>query len=154
MIKHKNVVNAFLIGLISIVSLVGLSGATIVSVTVPPGEEVTRKIDLEVDDRVRVQFTVEGIKNNLISFSIVYPNATEIHFGEIGKLGHDLVCDVKGEYTMFFVNNDMTDSKLVTLNYEIEHYMFGMPQTLFLVIIIVVLCIAMVAAFILLSPPM
>lgn len=154
MIKHKNVVNAFLIGLILLVSLVGLSGATTVSVTVPAGEEVTRKIDLEVDDRVRVQFTVVGTKNNLISFSIVYPNATEIYFGEIGTLSHDLVCDAKGEYTMVFVNNDMTDSKLVTLNYEIKHYMFGMPQTLFLVIIIVLLCIAMVAAFILLSPPM
>ena len=152
MTKHKNVAIAVLVGLISIASLVGLSDATTMSVTVPPGEEVNRKIDLELDDRVKIQFTVVGTKSNLISFSLVYPNATEISFGKIGVLSHTFVCDDKGEYTMIFVNNDTTDRKLVTLNYEIEHYLFGMPQTLFLVLIIVVLCIAMVAAYVLVSP--
>ena len=152
MTKHKNVAIALLVGLISIASLVGLSGAATVSMTVPAGEEVNRKIDLAVDDRVRIQFTVVGTKNNFMSFSLVYPNATEISFGEIGVLRHSFVCDAKGEYTMYFVNNDTTESKLVTLNYEIEHYLFGMPQTLFLVLIIAVLCIAMAAAYVLLSP--
>ena len=130
MMKHKNASIALLIGLIMIASLVDLLGATTVSMSVPHGEEVNQKIDLVVDDRVRIQFAVVGTKNSFISFSFVYLNSTEMNFGEIGVLSHSFVCDSKGEYTMYFVNKDTTDSKLVTLNYEIEHYMFGMPQTL------------------------
>ena len=152
MTKHKNVATALLIGLISIASLVNLSSAITSSMNVPAGEKVNRKIDLAMDDRVRIQFTVAGKENSFISFSLIYPNATEINFGEISMLSHTFVCDEKGEYTMYFVNNDTTESKLVTLNYEIEHYLFGMPQTLFLVLLIAVLCIAMVAIYVLASP--
>jgi hypothetical protein len=67
-------------------------------------------------------------KNDFISFSLIYPNATEINFGEIGLFSHTLVSDEKGEYTIYFVNSDNTESKLVTLNYQIEHYLFEMPQ--------------------------
>lgn len=154
MTKYKNVAIALLMGLISLATFVDLSSATTESMTVPAGEEANRKIDLAVDDRVRIQFTVVGKKNSLISFSFLYPNATEVKFGEIGVLSHSFVCDAKGEYTMYFVNSDTTESKLVTLNYEIEHYIFGMPQMLFLVLIIAVLCIAMVAIYVLASPHM
>jgi len=143
---------ALLIGLISIASLVYLANATILSMTVPAGEEVNRNIDLAVEDRVKIQFTVEGKENSFISFSLVYPNATEIDFGEISVFSRNFVCDEKGDYTMCFVNNDTTESKLVTLNYEIEHNLFGMPQMFFLVLIIAVLCIAMVAVYVLASP--
>lgn len=52
---------------------------------------------------------------------------------------------------MHFSNTDSLEDKLVTLDYEIEHYIFGMPQMLFLAIIIVLVCIAAVAAFILMG---
>lgn len=149
--KNKNFAIAILIGLILIVSFVDLSSATTLSVTVPAREEVNRKIDLAVDDRVRIQFTVVGKENSFIFFSLVYPNATEVNFGEIGVFDHIFVCDAKGEYTMYFVNND-NESKLLTLNYEVEHYLFGMPQTLFLMLIIAMLCIAMIAGYVLASP--
>jgi hypothetical protein len=152
MTKYKNVAMALLIGLFSIASLVYLANATTLSMTVPAREEVNRKIDLAFEDRVKIQFTVVGKENSFISFSLVYPNATEMNFGEISVFSHTFVCDEKGDYTMCFVNNDTTESKLVTLNYEIEHYLFGMPQMLFLVIVIAVLCIAMVAVYVLASP--
>jgi hypothetical protein len=53
---------------------------------------------------------------------------------------------------MCFVNNDLAENKLVSLNYEIESYMLGMPQTQFLVISIAVICVIMVAFYSLLSP--
>jgi hypothetical protein len=154
MIKRKKVVIALLIGLISNIILVDIIDAITMSVTVPAGEQEVRKIDLAVDDRVRVQFTVVGTKSNLISFSLVCPNGTEIDFGDIGRLNHSFICDAEGEYTMFFANSNPTDSKLVTLNYEIEHYLFGMPQTFFLVLVIVMFCLAMVAVYFLAYPSM
>jgi hypothetical protein len=53
---------------------------------------------------------------------------------------------------MRFVNNDLEENKLVTLNYDVEAYMFGLPQTQFLVIAIAVVCVMMVAFYSILSP--
>jgi len=41
--------------------------------------------------------------------------------------------------------------KLVTLDYEVEHYIFCIPQMVFLTIIIAIICIIAVATFILQS---
>jgi len=47
----------------------------------------------------------------------------------------------------------MSEDKLVTLDYEIQHYIFGIPQMLFLTIIIVLISVAAVATFILMEKP-
>lgn len=46
-----------------------------------------------------------------------------------------------------------SEDKLVSLDYEVQHYIFGMPQMLFLTIIIVLVCVAAVAVFILMGKP-
>jgi hypothetical protein len=131
--------------------LINLSDAATFSMTVPAGEEVNWKIDLEKDDQVTMKFTVVGAKNSLISFSLLYPNATEINFGEVGVFDYSFTCVMKGEYIMNFVNNDMNDNKLVTLNYDVEHYIFGMPQMMFIAVAIAVICLAMLAIYVLLG---
>ena len=141
-----------LIGLVSITFFVAPLWATTLSINLPPGEQVDQIMDLKVDDHVRIQFNVLGTDNNYISFSLVYPNSTEVNFGEVGLFSHNFICDTKGEYKMCFVNNDLAENKLVTLNYDVESYMFGMPQTQFLLIFIAVVCVLMVACYSLLSP--
>ena len=152
MIFNKKVGIILLIGLMSIIFLINLSSASLSSLTVPAGEEINQKINLDVNDRVIIEFKITGTENNLISFSLFYPNATERNFGEVGKLDYNFMCDVKGEYELNFVNNDIKESKLVTLNLGVEHYIFGMPQMLFLAVVIVVIFIAGLAARVLLSP--
>ena len=151
MTNYKKVAISLLIGIIFIASLINISNAATMSMTVPSGEEINRKINLAVDDRVIIQFTVIGQKNSLISFSLVCPNATEITFGEVGVFRHSFMSDAKGEYVMRFVNNDTNESKLLTLNYDIEHYMFGMPQLFFLALVITMICLAMLATKVLLG---
>ena len=151
MTNYKKVAITLLIGLILIASLINISNAATMSMTLPAGEEINRKINLAVDDRVIIQFTVIGQKNSLISFSLVCPNATEITFGEVGVFRHSFMSDAKGEYVMRFVNNDTNESKLLTLNYDIEHYMFGMPQLFFLALVITMICLAMLATKVLLG---
>ena len=146
MTNPKTVAITLLIGLLSIACLISVVNASTMSITVPAGEEVNRKINLDVDDRVGIQFTVVGTENNFISFFLVCPNATEIEFGEVGVFRYSFMCDAKGEYVMNFVNNEMNESKLVTLNYDIEHYMFGMPQLFFLALVIAVICLALIAS--------
>ncbi len=150
--NNKKVGIIQLIGLMVIIFLIDLSSASLSSFTIPAGEEINHKINLDINDRVVLEFRIIGTENNFISFSLFYPNATEMNFGEVGKLNHNFMCDAKGEYNLNFVNNDMNESKLVTLNLDVEHYIFGMPQMLFLAVVIVVIFLAGIAAKVLVSP--
>ena len=134
-----------------LVVLVGLGQATTTNLTVKGGEEVTHPVNLIVEDRVLIQFKVVGETVNTLHFSISFPNATKRDFGESGDFSYSFICDVKGEYVLHFVNDDQTEDKLVTLNYEVGHYIFGIPQMLFMVIIIVLACVGFVFAFVILG---
>ena len=147
----KKAIIIILVGFISIAYLVNFSHAATLNIIVPAGEEVNHKIDIKIDDRVIMQFTVVGGENSLISFSLLLPNATEITFGDVGVFDYSFISDIEGEYVMNFINTDMNESKLVTLNYDVEHYLFGMPQMFFLAIVITGFCLLMLGAFVLLG---
>ena len=151
MIKRKFAI-VFFIGLILIMSFVSPLWATTLSINLPAGEQTDHTLSLRLDDHVRIKFNVLGTESSYVDFSLVFPNSTELNFGEVGVFNYNFVCDVKGEYKMCFVNNDLAENKLVTLNYDVESYMFGLPQTQFLVIFIAVVCVMMVAFYSILSP--
>jgi hypothetical protein len=146
----RRLLGCILIVLALAVVFIGLGHATTTQFTVKTGE-VTHPINLIAEDRVLIQFKVIGTTSSLIQFSLIFPNATSKEFGESGDFSYSFVCDAEGEYTLNFTNNDPTESKLVTLNYEIDHYIFGMPQMLFMVILIVIVSMVGVAVFIGLS---
>ena len=72
-------------------------------------------------------------------------------FAGSGDFSYSFICDVEGEYMLHFVNTDQTEEVRVTLDYEIDHYIFGMPQMLFMVILIAVVSMVGVAVFVGLS---
>jgi len=121
--------------------------------TVQGGKEETRSISLAVEDRVLIRFTVVGLSDSSLHFYTTYPNGTEKDFGRRGDFHNSFLCDIEGECVLHFSNTDSTEDKLVALNYEVQHYIFGIPQMLFLTIIIVVVCVAAVAVFILMGKP-
>jgi hypothetical protein len=131
--------------------LVGLGEATTASLNLKPSEEVLQPVNLIPEDRVLIQFKVIGATSSLVHFSLIFPNATVKDFGEIGSYTTSFVCDLEGEYTLNFTNTDQAENRLVTLNYEIDHYILGMPQMLFMVILIAVVSVVGVAVFIGLS---
>jgi len=126
--------------------------ATVQSFKVLAGQEETRTLDLVVDDRVQIRFTVIGQKASLIDFYVTDPlGNVMVTFGSVGTVNYDFVCSLKGTYTLHFSNVASVEDKLVSLDYEVTSYIFGMPQTLFLVTIVAVLCVGAVAVFILMS---
>ena len=100
-----------------------------------------------------IRFTVVGLSDSSLHFYITYPNGTEKDFGRRGDFHDSFVCDTEGKCVLHFSNTDSTEDKLVALNYEVQHYIFGIPQMLFLTIITVIVCVAAVAAFILMGKP-
>jgi hypothetical protein len=140
-----------LVSLALIAALTGLGQATTATFTVKSGDEITHPINLIAEDRVLIQYNAVGGTVNTIHFSINFPNGTVKDFGESGKLSYSFVCDAEGEYTLNFTNTDQAEDMLVTLNYAIDHYIFGMPQMLFMTILIAVVSVVGVAVFIGLS---
>jgi hypothetical protein len=153
-LRRSTVYVLIIIALLAV--FMGLGQAATTTLTVKGGEEVTYPITLAVEDRVLIQVSAVvssavGEASNTVHFSIVFPNGTVRDLGEVGQTSFSFVCDVEGEYTLHFVNNEQTTEKSVNLNYEIDHYIFGIPQMLFMALIIVLACVGGVFAFVILG---
>ncbi|MEM3875228.1 MAG: hypothetical protein QXU45_08890 [Candidatus Bathyarchaeia archaeon] len=132
--------------------LVQLALAATETFGVHGGEEATRVLKLRVDDHVVITISVTG-GDNAIRFYFSFPNGTVRDFGDVGYFRYSFVCDLEGDYVLRFSNTGSQQDNIVALNYEVEHYIFGVPQMLFLTVVIAVVCVAMVAAFILMGKP-
>ncbi len=147
----KRVICSILVATI-ILFVIPMVEATAQSFTVHAAQSETKLLNLVVDDRVVIKFTVTGRTTNMLDFYIVDPYGNVMaSFGNTGSLDYTFVCLQEGEYKLNFSNTDSTEDKLVVLDYEVEHYIFGMPQMLFLTFIVVGICVAAVAVFVLLS---
>jgi len=144
----------FLFAVIVFTILIQLADATAISFTVPKGEEITKSISLVVEDHVLVKFTVVGQTESTLDFNITDPHGNmEAEYSKESAVSYSFVCDEAGKYVLHFSNVHYSEDKFVTLNYEIAHYIFGIPQMLFLTIIIVLVCMGAVATFILMGKP-
>jgi len=145
----------FFIVLAALSSSIRFGLATVGSFTVKAGEEVTRPLSLAVEDRVAIKFAIVGGQGgSTLDFRITCPNGTDkAIYIDVGNLDYRFVCDAEGNYTMHFSNAGSFEDMFVSLDYEVQHYIFGMPQMLFLTMIVVVVCVAAVAVFILMGKP-
>jgi hypothetical protein len=121
------------------------------SFTVKGGEEVTETLSLAAEDHVTIILTVGGLVGDTINFYITCPNGTVKDFGKVATLDYRFICDLGGEYVLHFSNIDSAQDRVVTLNHEVQHYIFGIPQMLFFVMIVAAICVAMAAAFVLMG---
>jgi hypothetical protein len=127
--------------------------ATTESFMVQPGQEVTRPIKLNADDRCSITLTVQvqGPSPSKIHFFMVLPNGTQTDYGEVSQYRIDFFTDTSGECQLHFGNSNSSDSQLVTLNYETDHYVFGIPNMIFMLIVITVLLVFVAAGYVLMG---
>ena len=119
--------------------------------TVHAGEEVNRSLDLAVDDHVFLRFSVgTGQSSDSINVKMICPNGTEITFGNIIDYEYTFTCTEQRTYVLHFTNSGSHDLSL-SFDCEIDHYVMGLPQMLFLALIVTVLCVAAVAVFIIIG---
>ena len=148
--SEKSVAGLILITALSAI-FIPSAKATAMNLIVQGGEEATRAINLVAEDRVLIRFTVLGQSAYTLRFHMSYPNGTSKEFGEVGDFSYSFVCDAGGEYVLHFSNKDSTEEKRVALDYEVQHYILGIPQMLFLTTIIVLVCVGAVAVFVLMG---
>jgi hypothetical protein len=147
--SRKTLLHFFLIAVLFVI-FIQLTEATTTNFTLHGGDEEVRSLKLAVEDRVFIRFTVIGQTTSNVRFYITCPNSTVREFGEVGDFSYSFVCGDEGDYSLHFINSSEED-KLVTLDYEVQHYVFGMPQMLFLTIIIVWVSVGAIAVFVLMG---
>lgn len=135
-------------------SVINSANAETETFSVPPETDLTKSLDLRENDRVSIGFSVIGETTNEIDFYITDPDGDTIYpYNNTGHVSFSFLTTEAGTYTLHFDNTQSTETKTVTLNYDVEHYILGMPQTMFLTTIIVIICVIAVAAFILTGKP-
>jgi hypothetical protein len=129
--------------------------ATTESLAVNAGKEVTRSIELGPEDRIQLtcNVRVEGIAQTLNNFQfwVIFPNATTKDYGATAQTSISFISDIKGNLELHFDNINSSDPKRVTLYYNIEHYIFGIPQIPFLLIAVAVFLVCIAAGYIIMG---
>jgi multisubunit Na+/H+ antiporter MnhC subunit len=152
MILFKKIFACLILAAVVFLCLVPMAGATAESFTVHASQEETKYLNIASEDHVQIRFVATGQAANTLDFYISDPQGDTIAYSyDTADFDYTFVCSNKGEYKMHFSNLAASEDTLVSLNYEIQHYIFGMPQMLFLTLIVVGLCVAAVAVFILMS---
>jgi len=122
--------------------------------TVPPESEVSRLLSLHENDRVSIGFSVIGETTSELSFYVTDPTGEIIlRYERVGQTNFSFLAEMTGTHVLHFDNTLSPESRMVTLNYDIEHLIMGVPQTLFLVMVIVVILILAIASFVMLGKP-
>lgn len=133
------------------IGAIGIVYATTESYNVEAGEEVVCKINVASTDRVQLTFITTGQASSHLLFSIVFPNSTVINLGEVNQYSTSFTSDAEGTCELHFDNTNSTKTEFVALNYEVEHYILGMPQMIFILVAIAVLLIVIVTGYIILG---
>lgn len=114
------------------------------------GEKKTIARDFNADDVVSGRVTLVG---SAINFSISDPEARIVlAFTVSGPADFQFTASTTGTYNLHFENWSPDESKSVSLNYDVQHYIFGFPQELFLLFIIVGLALIAIVVFVAMSP--
>ncbi len=136
---------------ILMLALAGTARATTLSINVQSGTDVVRTIDLATEDHVLLKCSALGDESDKMTFWATFPNGTTIDYGELGQIELAFVSGTSGPFEMHFDNSNSSSSKLVTLNYEVQHYYFGMSSVLFIIVAITVLLVCIVAGYLIMG---
>ncbi len=143
--KSKKIISCFLLVLSLSIGFVGIVNATTESLNVEGGKDIVCKIDLASADRVQVTFVTTGQTSY---FSIVFPNATVLNLGQVDQYSSSFTSIAAGTCELHFDNTNSSEASLISLNYDVEHYIFGIPEMIFLLAAIAVLLMVIVTGYV------
>ncbi len=110
----------------------------------------TKSVNLNDGDHFFIQVTIIG---NPLNFTFSDPDGKAIFDQTIaGGTDFQLTATKSGSYSLQFKNELSDETKFVTLNYNIQRYIFGLPQEYFMLFVIVGLAFVAVIVFVAMSP--
>jgi hypothetical protein len=133
------------------IGAMGIVYATTLSLNVEAGKEIVCKINVASDDRVQLTFVTTGQASSHLCFSMVLPNSTVISLGEVDQYSTSFTSNATGTCELHFDNTNSSETTFVALNYNVEHYILGMPQMIFILATITILLMVIVTGYIILG---
>jgi len=132
--------------------MIGLVEAASQTFTVSSGEEVIKTIGLNEGDVVSGRVNVVGGATSVIKFYVTDPNGNVIvRFDRASATDFGFTASGTGTFSLHFDNTLSDSDKTVTINYDVKHYILGMPQEYFYVFVVLFIGILGVMAFIALA---
>lgn len=118
--------------------------------TIELQESETETVNLNDEDVVSGRIIVVG---NPINFSVSDPDDMIIlNYTNIAQEDFQFTASQTGTYIFHFENFFSEEIKFVTLNYNVQHYIFGFPQEFIILFVIVGLALGAVVVFVAMSP--
>jgi hypothetical protein len=113
-------------------------------------DSATREIVLAIDDRLSGRITILG---KSINFSVTDPDGRIVLDQTIaGTLDLQFTANKTGTYRLLFENLFSDETKSITLNYNVQRYIFGFPQEFIILFVIVGFALIGIVVFVAMSP--
>jgi len=121
---------------------------------VQPLKEHIVTLSLKETDSVRGSFSVVSDDETGVNFFVTDPqNRTILRNSNVKQKSFSFVAEVTGNYQLHFDNSvSSVHRKTVALNYNITHYIMGMPQEQFLFLVIAAVALIGILAYAILMP--
>jgi hypothetical protein len=124
------------------------------TIRIEAGEKKTESVYLNVNSVISGKLNAIGDSNSEIDFYITGPDGKTVLSKErITVKNFRLTAAKEGTYTLHFDNSFSTERKTVTYNYDVRHYIFGMPQEDFLVLLVMIIATIGIVLFAAISRP-
>jgi len=136
-----NRIALFLLLVLLSFSMARIVWATAETISVPAGQTVERNIDLNAEDEVSGRITVVGSEESRdINFTVMGPSGSVVSpTMKVTATNFRFSASEKGTYRFVFDNSQSLVDKTVSINYDVRHYWFGLPQEFVLMLIVVFL---------------
>ena len=124
------------------------------SFTLQPLEERTINLSLQQTDGVSGSFSTVSDDGTGINFYVTNPyNNTILHYDDVLQRSFSFTTEVEGDFQLHFDNSlSAAYRKTVSLNYDVTHYIMGLPQEQFLMIVIVAVAVIGLILYAVLMP--
>lgn len=140
--------------IISLSVLVEIAVSDNANFLLQPQEERIIRLSLQETDSVLGSFSVVSNDETGVNFSVLDPgNHTILSYSNTKQKSFSFVAQVTGTYLLHFNSSVSSDySKTVAVNYNITHYIMGLPQEQFLLIVIAIVALIGVVIYVALMP--
>ena len=124
------------------------------SFTLQPLEERTIPLSLQQTDGVSGSFSTVSDDGTGVNFYVTDPyNNTVLHYDDVLQRSFSFTAEVEGNFQLHFDNSlSAAYRKTVSLNYDVTHYIMGLPQEQFLMIVIVAVAVIGLMLYAVLMP--
>jgi hypothetical protein len=134
--------------------IIGIAAGDNASFALQPLKDRIITLNLKETDSVSGSFSVVSNDETGINFFVTDPyNNTILQYDNVFHRDFSFTAESEGSYQMRFDNSlSSAYSKTISVNYNVTHYIFGLPQEQFLFILIAVVALIGIVLFVMLTP--